>query len=317
MKTDFGHLIGDPHLGRKFEVGVPAHRRGEREREQMEQFIRELDEPGDMVVMVGDLFDHPYVPHNVVKAAIDATLSAATRRPDTTFVFIAGNHDMPRKITATGAFDVFKRACHRRMPNLWVLNHPARIGGVAFFPWQWDVPAVNQVEKVSGEVTAAVGHWDLASFGGEDLHLAPVAALRDAFGDIPLYSGHYHAPGTYTVEGVAIHGTGSMQPYGHAEDPEGLIYATLSLSELLEADPTRLRSMCLRVQLKPGEELPDGVDARSIVGQRIAGDLAPDAGQAISLDKFDWTGIVTRALAPLDPEVRGFIEERLPAHGST
>jgi len=199
MKTKHGHLIGDPHLGRKFEVGVPLHRRGEREREQLAHFERELATPAHMVVMVGDLFDHPYVPHSVVMAALHAVQSAAAARPTTQFVMMAGNHDMPRKVTATGAFDVFQRACAGWQPNLHVLTQPEIIEGVAFFPWEWDVSAVDQVAGLreaweqhprEGQIGAAIGHWDLASYGGDDSHLAPVAALRDAFGDIPLFSGH-------------------------------------------------------------------------------------------------------------------------------
>lgn len=315
MKAGFGWIIGDPHLGRKFEVGVPAHRKGEREREQLYQFREELAQPGDMVVMIGDLFDHPYVPHNVVSSAIAAAIYAAKARPRTTFVHMAGNHDVPRKLTATGAFSVFQQACNQRLPNLRVLTQPAVVDGVAFFPWEWDRTALEQVEDLKHEdPQAIVGHWDLASFGGEDLHLAPVAALRDAFGEVPIYSGHYHASRTYTVQGVDIIGTGSMQPYGHAEDPEGLIYITVDLADL---DVEAVKDKCVRVRLRPGEDLPDGVDCRSIIGQRVAGVAAPESGQQIGLDDFDWTGIVKRALEPLDPEVKAFIEDRLPSHGSS
>ena len=315
MKTSFGWLIGDPHLGRKFEVGVPSHRKGERELEQLALFNQELDEPGDMVVMVGDLFDHPYVPHNVVSAAIAASIAAAMARPDTTFVHLAGNHDVPRKIDATGAFSVFKQACHLRLPNLHVLTKPEIVDKVAFFPWEWDRSALDQVKDLKyADVKAIIGHWDMASFGGEDLHLAPVAALRDAFGEVPIYSGHYHAARTYTVQGVDIHGVGSLQPYGHAEDPEGLMYVTVDLEDL---DVAAVADKCVRVRLRPGEVLPDGVDCRSIIGQRVAGDAAPESGQEIGLDDFDWAGIVKRALEPLDPGVKAFIEDRLPSHGSS
>lgn len=317
MRTDFGWLIGDPHLGKKFEAGVPPLRRGEREREQMEQFKDELNTDAPMIVMVGDLFENPYVSHAVVKQTIDAVLSAARQRPEVQFVFMAGNHDRPRKLTASGAFDVFQRACNLRVDNLTVLTSPAIIKDVAFFPWEWDHTAESQVPKEKYfNVKAAVGHWDLASYGGDDSHLAPVVALRHAFGDVPLYSGHYHTPGVYPVEGVDVHCTGSMQPYSQGEDPEGLIYVTMDLEELLEADPLSLASRCLRVRLRPGETLPADIDCRSIIGQRVEAESRPDAGQTPALDRFDWSAIISKALEPLDAEVRGFIEERLPSHAS-
>lgn len=317
MQFERGWLIGDPHLGRKFEVGVPAHRRGEREARQLRKFIEQLAAPGDMVVMVGDLFDNPYVSHTIVKQAIDAVLAAAINRPSTLFIMMAGNHDMPRKVTATAAFNVFKVACHRRYPNLFILTKPALIGEVAFFPWEWDRNAVDQVTSLartargSAGPVAAVGHWDLSSFGGEDLHLAPVVALRDAFGTVPLYSGHYHAPRDYVVDGVTIHGTGSLEPYGHGEDPEGLIYVTMTLAEALAAPPDSLRDKCVRITLAPGEEKPtlDAFAVTAVPAQRVQSD---NGGGSLSLDKFDWPGIVRAALDPLDPEVRAFIQERLP-----
>ena len=318
MQFERGHLIGDPHLGKKFDIGVPAHRRGERERGQMEQFIRELDQEGDMIVMVGDLFDTPYVSHTVVKQAIDAVLGAAMKRPFTEFVMMAGNHDMPRKVTATAAFDVFKRACAGRLDNLQVITEPTITHGVALFPWQWDVSAADQVRFLTHgedcrdlEVVAAVGHWDLTSFGGEDLHLAPVADLRHAFGDIPLYSGHYHVPGQYGE----VSCTGSLQPYSHAEDPEGLIYVTMSLADVQAADPAALRYKCVRVILEPGEEKPV-LDALAVTALPAARRVVDDA-QPVAPDKFDWPGIVRNALAPLSEEVRTFIQERLPSNETT
>lgn len=313
MQFERGWLIGDPHLGHKFEIGVPAHRRGEREARQLQKFRDQLAAPGDMVVMVGDLFDNPYVSHAVVKQAIDSVLEAAAARPQVQFVMMAGNHDVPRKTTATAAFDVFKRACDRRLHNLRVLTMPDIIGGVAFYPWEWGVPALDQVPvNTDEEVTAAVGHWDLVSYGGPDDHLAPVAALRNAFGEIPLYSGHYHTPGPYEVDGVVVQCTGSLEPYSHGEDPEGSIYVTMTREEVLSADPASLKDKCIRVLLAPGEEKPV-VDALAIIGKPLALTV-DDGGAALSLDKFDWGGIVRKALAPLDEEVRGFIQERLPSH---
>ena len=49
-------LIGDVHAGKKFEAGVPLHRRGDRERMQIEQFRAELAAVTGPVVQAGDIF---------------------------------------------------------------------------------------------------------------------------------------------------------------------------------------------------------------------------------------------------------------------
>ena len=54
-------LIGDPHLGRVFKTNVPLDRRGEREVMMQNQFWDEIHSIDDLIVIVGDLFDHWYV----------------------------------------------------------------------------------------------------------------------------------------------------------------------------------------------------------------------------------------------------------------
>jgi len=70
-----GWLIGDPHLGRDFRNGTPLNRRGEREAMQLAQFKEELATPDvHLIVMVGDLFDKPFVPLHMITAAADAVV---------------------------------------------------------------------------------------------------------------------------------------------------------------------------------------------------------------------------------------------------
>src|SRR3546814_7408633 len=98
-------LIGDPHLGRKFENGVPLHRRGERERNQLANFQDQLAQDVDIVVMVGDLFDHPHVGFKVVLDAYIA-IDAATQATGNEILLLAGNHDLPRNLEVVGAFEM-------------------------------------------------------------------------------------------------------------------------------------------------------------------------------------------------------------------
>jgi DNA repair exonuclease SbcCD nuclease subunit len=299
------HLIGDPHLGKAFEVGVSLARRGEREKSQMADFKKELAVSAHIIVMVGDLFDHPYVSYSVVGAAEKAVKEAVLARPNVTFVMMAGNHDMPRNITAVGAFDDFKARLDGRYPNLHILTKPRLIGKVAFFPWEWNRRADDQVDDIKGAFELAVGHWDLSLFEGKDTHLAPVARLGQ---HVEIWSGHYHKPGRYTVRGREVDCTGSLQPYSHSEDPSETRYVTLTRADALAR--TDLKDKCVRVILSPGEDLPE-IDALQLTHIRSKPLVDEGLGQSVSLDTFDWQAILNAKLSPLDPAVRTFINERL------
>lgn len=315
-------MIGDPHLGKKFEVGVPVNRRGEREAAQFEHFIEELQDGAvnaDMVVMVGDLFDHPYVGYPVVQATAAAVVAVAMENPNVVFVMIAGNHDMPKNIATVGAFDVFAGIAHGRLPNLVVTRYPMQVRNVALFPWEWGVSAIDQVEdfKGTGEpVTTSIGHWDLSDYGPAVdgcVHLAPTEALMEKFGgNVEVFGGHYHKAGDYKVGGIMVHCTGSMEPYSHGEDPDGKKYVTLDLEAALAAEPSTLRDKHVRVRLKPGEVLPE-LDALAITPMRVEGESVEIVTH--TLGSFNWADILKRKLAPLHADVRSFIEERITTEG--
>jgi DNA repair exonuclease SbcCD nuclease subunit len=308
-------LIGDPHLGRKFEVGVPLHRRGDRERRQMEKFKTELATPDvDYVIMVGDLFDHPHVGYSVVCEAAEAVLAAAKARPKIDFIMMAGNHDVPRNLSVVGAWNAFEHIVVGRCSNLIVLREPVHYLEFALFPWQWGVSAADQVAAaLSRSYTqrlVAIGHWDLQSYGGDDSHIAPVAELA-ALGITEFYSGHYHTEGTYPVGDHLVRCTGSMEPYSHGEDPDGEIYVTLTLAELADTSAEDLKDKCVRVLLADGEELPTDVDCFALTAKRVKEVDDGDVLEQVSLADFDWNHVLAEALEPLEPEVKTFITERL------
>lgn len=307
------YLIGDPHLGKSFEVGVPLDRRGEREVRQMQHFKRELEEEADFVVIMGDLFDHPYVGFGVVQETYKALVNAAAAHPQRTFIVLAGNHDMPRNLEAIGAFDMLETLCHLRADNLRIASNTCQIGPIACFPWKWHMRADEQqvLAPVSQEpVELVVGHWDLQVFEGNDSHLAPVKMLRERYGDVPLWSGHYHIPGEYIIDGDTVNCTGSMEPYSHGEDPEGHMYVTLTPAEIeLAAEHGELRNKCVRVLLRDGEEMPTGVDCLAMTPKRVSDEETESA--AVLLGDFNWNEILQRKLGDLPKPVREFIEERL------
>lgn len=302
------HLIGDPHLGKKFEQGVPSHRRGEREHMQAVDFTAELETDADMIVMVGDLFDTPYVSDAVIVAAARAMLGAAERNPDVTFVALAGNHDVPRNLTVVGAWQAFREMTAGRLSNLFVLTQPAVVDGVALFPWEWDRRADAQVTDLLDHrgVELAVGHWDLSVFDGKDDHLAPVAAIRAAWGEIPVWSGHYHKAGAYEVNGITVWCTGSMQPYSHSEDDEGRLYVTLTREEALARDD--LHDKHVRILLAPGEDMPD-IDCLALTHKRVREEA--EVEETITADDFDFNSLVIASIQDRAPQVRDRIMERM------
>lgn len=309
------HFIGDPHLGRKFEAGVPQHRRGERETKQMAHFAAELEAEADDIVMVGDLFDNPHVPTSVVVSAARIALGAAERHPETRYWFLAGNHDLPRNLGVTGAWTAFRKMVDDRLPNLMTVNQPIVTGhGLALFPWQWDVRADEQVRRCEDvpfewrNVRAAIGHWDLKLFDGKDDHMAPVAALRAVFGDdVRIVSGHYHVPGPYVVDGVTVECTGSMEPYTHGEDPTGELYVTLTAAEAAQRND--LRDKYVRILLEPGEEMPE-LDCMGLTHKRV-GTAVDEEQDTLCIDEFDWDAILRAAIAEMDPVVQVFVKERV------
>ena len=317
--TDDGHtvwLIGDPHLGRRFETGVPLHRRGEREAGQLVRFKEELATDCDTNIMVGDLFDHPQVALSVIVEAAEAYLQAADARPDTEFFAMAGNHDKSRNLSAIGAWEVFSRLIAGRRPNLHVVDVPGQVEDIAFFPWEWGVSAIDQIEarfpKRNKEIALAVGHWDLHSFGGNDDHLAPTALLMERFPNLQqITSGHYHLEGNWPVGDHSVLCTGSMEPYSHAEDPDGELYVTLSVDELAATDPADLFNKHVRVLLRDGDELPTGLDCLALTGKRVTADEGDAETVAERLGAFDWSAILEECLKDVPPFVREFIDERL------
>lgn len=305
-------LIGDPHLGRKFETGVPLLRRGEREKKQMENFIKQLNTQGvDYNIMVGDLFDHPHVGYGVTVAAAEAYISAATANENIEYVAMAGNHDLPRNLGVVGAWNAFEYMT-TGIDNLMVERGVTSLyDELVCFPWEWTRSAVEQVEifgkhHVLTENWVAIGHWDLRSYGGDDSHIAPVAELH-ALGVTDIYGGHYHTAGDYEVGGGVVHCTGSMEPYSHAEDPDGAIYVTLTLAEAL--DGRELTDKCVRILLADDEEVPYDLDCMALTYKRQTEHT--EQLQTIGTDGFDWRGIMEEALAPLVPEVRTFIQDRI------
>lgn len=305
-------LIGDPHMGRVFK-GVPLHRKGERERMQLDDLRRLLLTPCRMNINVGDTFDKPSVDMKFVHAVADLYDEASAALPDTQFIVLAGNHDLFREIVdkdgkpLKGAFHALARMIGH-LSNVHVLFEPAIMNDVGFFPWQWEVSAKDQVDALVGNYSGAVGHWDLADFGGNNEHLVPVEGLL-AHGATEFWSGHFHVAGDYIIEGHTVHCTGSLQPYTHGEDPAGVLYRTVTLDELEGMDTLNFN---LRVVLKPGESLPT-VDCLSIIPMREGATEAVSFSDDVGLGDFNLATTLGQKFEELQvpTKVQHFIQEKI------
>jgi hypothetical protein len=139
--------------------------------------------------------------------------------------------------------------------------------------------------------------------------MAPAKSLRERYGDVPLWTGHYHIAGDYAVDGVTVHCTGSMEPYSHGEDPKGEIYVTMTPEQIEKADAADLRDKCIRVLLSEGQEMPTGIDCLAMTPKRLTFDK--DDLVLVTGGEFNWTDILDKKLSDLPEHVQIFIKERL------
>lgn len=270
-------VLGDPHLGRKFETGVPLHRRGDREQLQRQKFIDSLmNAKAEVHVTMGDLFDKFIVPPEVVLFAAHAYMRAAEDNPNTFYVILRGNHDVSRNTDKASSWDLFV-ALVDQCPNVWAVDeHPVEHVGMLFVPYD-----PFNYDHLGGYLNAGIetvfGHFDIVDFGGHNV--IPTKLFADNGIKLAI-NGHDHLARTLVRDGVEIHVTGSMEPFTHAEDPAGELYVTLSLDEIAGRDLTNKN---VRVLLKPGETLPDGLDCLSLTAKR----LADDEDRTVDTEEFD------------------------------
>lgn len=267
-------LIGDPHLGREFVNGVPMERRGERENSQYKQLEEELSDPDAQIyIVVGDLFDKFQVKNDVLMRTFLLINNVANRYPSKTYHIMMGNHDVSRDVDRVSSYQVLKSMCSH-LNNVYFNDKPTYLPriNVMLFPYDAFTSASDVVVEQTAwlemhKPIAVVGHWDVDSFGdGKDFNLVPLEQLKEH--TTQIFTGHIHRPEVRELGDVTLTITGSMQPYSHAEDPEGKIYVTVTLEEF-EKDPTIYVDKAVRFKLKPGEEIPAEVNARQIAMIRV------------------------------------------------
>jgi len=318
LKRDVAiQLIGDPHLGREFVNGVALERRGEREDKQFQQFDTLLNTEADIVIMMGDLFDKFQVKNEVLMRTFHIINQAAYANPTKEFYMMMGNHDVSRDEDRISSFKVLKSMCGH-LDQVYFIDTPMfapRIKSM-LIPYSAFSSSVDVAEEqqpwleMHKPLNAVFGHWDVDSFGDKDFNLVPLEQLKDYTDTI--YTGHIHKPEVRTLGNVTLTVTGSMQPYSHAEDETTDYYITITLDQYNE-DPTLYHDKAVRFKLKPGEEIPNDVDALQVAFQMVNDDATDELEVKMEVFSFEaiFNECLTAASVPADriPDVWGHYKE--------
>ena len=255
MTLDDFTLLGDVHLGKRFRVGVPLHRIGERETMVWTDFHRSLRTvTTPFHVCLGDLFDRFIVPPEIV---LEAALAYRSAPRGTEYFVLRGNHDVSRDTTRASSFDLFKEL----VPHVQVIDEILLRDSLAFVPFCPFTSAEDQIRQLPDGLDCVFMHHDFTDFGGD--HVIPTRLLAEK-GIKRVINGHDHIARTEKRHGVEVIMTGSMQPYSHAEDPEERLYLTRTLDQLGDA-----KNKNVRLVLAEGEVAPDDLDCLSLAIQRV------------------------------------------------
>lgn len=294
LPTDVA-VLGDPHLGRRFKTGVPLHRIGDREKAQLNEFRDRLwVNEAELHVNMGDLFDRYIVPPEVVMYAADVYHEVSAALPETTFIVLRGNHDVSRDTSRRSSFDLFTQLV-RSVPNIIVVDEePLVWGSYGFVPYTPFQPTSELVDTLPDKLKAVFGHWDVQDWGGDNV--IPTQLLADKKIKLAI-TGHDHLARQEKRHGVDIIVTGSMQPFSHAEDPEGDWYVTCTLDEL---DPGAVKNKNVRILLREGETLPDDLDCLSLTAKRVTDDQDETSIDTSEFEGLDLGAMLAKALDGLD-----------------
>lgn len=284
-------VLGDAHLGRRFTTGVPLHRIGDREALVWADFEKSLaDVITPLHVNLGDIYDKFVVPPEIVIRSALLYRAAAEAKPLTTFVVIRGNHDVSRDLVKQSSFELFELLVEGVANIVIVSSEPLVQGNYGFVPFDPFKSAVEQIRLLPDGLDRIFTHFDYVDWGGD--HVLPTALLAEK-GILKVTNGHDHLARIEKRHGVEVTLHGSLQPYTHAEDADGLFYKTVTLDELVTLDTTNLN---IRVLLQPGEVLPEDIDCLSLTAKKLQGSLEETSIDTEEFDSFDLAGELSNLL---------------------
>lgn len=240
--------IGDPHMGRQFSNISPEKQAwfSERQWETLREFFDNQTMP---IVIVGDLFDK-FTVSDAIKARLLDLLSKTKGEHE--IYILMGNHDSSKNTALVSSFDLVKSVVDSwDLPHLYMLKEPMRMlhdPTILLVPWsatqtlsEYYPTMVQQYPKT------VVTHLDRLSYGDhESRNMIPFESL-ELWGAKQVINGHEHTPYQGFYGSISYHGTGSMLPYSHAEDPEGTWFRTLTVEQANQADVADLTDKFIRI----------------------------------------------------------------------
>lgn len=303
-------IIGDPHIGRVWKTGVPLHRMGDREQLQFDKFQEELMDGATnypITIILGDLFDKHTVPNDVLLSVYRTIEHYFGKDADSGELYIIqGNHDVTRNASRVSSFDVLysllsgcDKVCMVIEPTeIHYQNRDYLL--MPFDPFCTAAEALARADLDHHLFNAVLGHWDLEDYGsGNTDNVVPIDLLKQMTQCV--ITGHVHTPATKLIDGVTVKAWGSMQPMSHAEDPDGVLYQTMTLEgvEMAQSiNPDFFRNCHLRITLGPDEEpLAEPVDCLSLTYKREKAE-APEI--EVNVDEFSFGGIFDEVMAEKD-----------------
>ena len=281
------YLIGDAHLGRTFRADVPLDRRGEREQLLRQAFIDKLEEAAelkaDKVIQVGDLFDKAVVPLEVLLDTAQIIEQFAKKHRLMWVHIMAGNHDLAKQSDRKSCFEVLALLLSH-LPNVQVTTETANLDGKTLLvPYSYTIDFAERMPAV-GQFDVICTHED-----EEVLHKNWGAIKKSLALNGKVYNGHIHAKGEITRD---MENIGSVLPLAHGEDPEGVMYITLTPDELEILNPEILRNACVRVRVPHGAAIPNAVDCLQwkverldATGQELAETLFTTSGDELDVER--------------------------------
>lgn len=257
--------IGDPHMGRQFSNISPEKQAwfSEQQWGTLKRFFDEQDKP---IVVVGDLFDK-FTVSDAIKARLLDLLSKTKGEHE--IYILMGNHDSSKNTALVSSFDLVKSVVDSwDLPHLYMLKEPMRMihdRTILLVPWS-PTKTVTEMIGFQGMIERApdtvVCHLDRLSYGDhESRNMVPFEQL-EYHKVSKVINGHEHTPYQGFYGGISYHGTGSMLPYSHAEDPERNWFRTMTVEQVNQASIEELTDKFIRIT---GEDFTE-LDQNKLMG---------------------------------------------------
>ena len=305
-------------MGRPFRNHVPLHRLGDREKMQRADLQASLKRASGAGVVahicMGDLFDKPKVDNRIVAETADDYQMAAVTNSATPFFILTGNHDEMRDRDFVSSFQLFTRIVDghvhviRSEPRRHSFEDPnsQMIAHVVFIPWHPLKTARELVDEYADVIRGAdavFGHWDVDRRQEGSDNYIPAERLVEL--DVKMaVTGHDHVRRDMEIAGLPVVVTGSMQPYSHSEDPEGVLYLTIEADEAkrrLQCGEDVFADVCLRVVGEWDDPVPNCLQFKVVADQT---DLKADEALAqVQVADFSMKDLWDQAFEGIDPEI--------------